>query len=360
MKILFIVPYPTEGASNRYRVEQYLPYLKDNGFEYCVSPFVSSEFYKIIYKKGHVFKKLYYFLKGLMRRMSDIMCVRCYDLIFIHREACPVGPPIFEWLIYKFKKPIIFDFDDAIFLPSFNFENRLYRFLKFPSKTKSIIKMSSHIIIANRFLEDYVRKFNSCVDVIHTPIDTERFTVAIKRNSSQITIGWIGSPTTSSYLESIYHAMQKLSRKYGFTLKIVGAGRLVSIAGVKVENYDWFLEREIQDFQSVDIGIYPLPDTLWVRGKAAFKAIQYMAVGVPAVASPVGMTKDLIQDGANGFLANSEEEWVKKISMLIEDPLLRKKMGLAGRRTVEERFSIKINAPKYLRIIRNHGSRARE
>jgi len=352
MKILFIVPYCSKGPSNRYRVEQYLPYIKAEGVKYDVSPFVFSKFYDIVYLEGRYFKKTVYFLVALFKRMMDIFKLYKYDLVFIHREACPFGPPIFEWLAYKLKKPIVFDFDDAIFMENYNPVNRFYKFLKFPSKAKTLIRLSKAVIVANQFLYEYARKFNPHVHIIPTPIDTNKFWI-LKRNSREIVIGWIGSPTTSCYLQLIYSVMQELSRKYDFTLKIVGAEKPVSIHGVKVKNLDWDMGREIDDFQSIDIGIYPLSDNLWARGKAAFKAIQYMSVGVPVIASPVGMTRELIQDGVNGFLVDHENEWVEKLSRLINDAELRKKIGLAGRKTVEEKYSLKINIPKLLSVFKS-------
>ncbi len=342
MNILFLVPYPEEGPSNRYRIEQYLPYLRQLGHYYWVRPFWNSRAYRILYKNGYYFKKAFYFFLGTLNRFIDILAVFKYDVVFIHRESYPFGPPFFEWLIHKFKKPIIFDFDDAIFLQNFNPANRIYRFLKFSSKTKKIVNMSSAVIVANKFLEEYALRYNSRVYIIPTSIDTEKFTIK-KRDAGKLVIGWIGSPTTSPYLNIIFDAMRKLSGRYDFVFKIVGAGKPVVIKGVNIQNCDWQLEREILDFQSIDIGVYPLPDTLWVRGKAAFKAIQYMSVGVPVVASPVGMAKEIIQDGVNGFLAGSDEEWVKKISILIEDRDLRARIGLEGRKTAEQKFSVKAN-----------------
>lgn len=354
MRILFITPYPSEGASNRYRVEQYLPYLREENIIYCVSPFVSSEFYGVIYKDGHILKKVYYFLGAFLKRTLDIIKLYKYDIVFIHREACPFGPPLFEWLIYRLGKPIIFDFDDAIFLENFNPANSFYRFLKFPSKIKHIIGMSKAVIAANGFLKEYAEKFNKNVCVIPTCVDTEKF-ITLEKNNSPLVIGWIGSPTTAPYLRIIYGVMQKLSRKYDFIFKIVGAGKDIDIPGVKIENRAWNLKKEIEDFQSLDIGIYPMPDNSWTRGKAGFKAIQYMSIGVPVVASPVGIVRKIIENDTNGFLADSEEEWIEKISRLIEDVELRKKTGLNGRKTVEENFSVKANVRKYLEIIKKAG-----
>ncbi|MFH1478576.1 MAG: glycosyltransferase family 4 protein [Candidatus Omnitrophota bacterium] len=351
MKILFIVPYSSEGASNRYRVEQYLPYLRKEDIDFDVRPFVFKKFYKILYLKGKYFTKMLYFVQAFFSRIIDIIRLYKYDLVFIHRESCPFGPSVFEWLIYKLKKPIIFDFDDAIFLQNFNPANSIYRFFKFPSKTKNIIKMASRIIVANQYLEEYAVRFNPSVDIIPTPIDTKRFGV-IKKDSGQLTIGWVGSPTTASYLRLVFKVMRELSKAYDFVLKIVGAGEEISIPGVKVINYSWELERELQDFQSIDIGIYPLPDIPWTKGKAAFKAIQYMSAGIPVVASSVGMTKEIIQHEVNGFLADSDEEWIRAISSLIEDPGLRQRIGINGRKTIEEKYSLEVNFEKFLNIIK--------
>jgi len=352
MKILFLVPYPTEGPSNRFRVEQYLPYLNKAGYRYSLSPFWTRKAYSILYNNGAYFRKLFYFFVGTFRRIVDILTISGYDIVFIHREAYPIGPPFFEWLTHRFKKPIIFDFDDAIFLQNYNPVNKIYRFFKFPSKIKYIIKMSSAVIVANNFLKEYAEKYNKSVFIIPTSIDTSKFTIA-KRNNRQVTIGWIGSQTASSYLEIIFGAMQKLSEEYDFILKIIGADKNISIPGVEIENKKWSLKNEIEDFQSIDIGIYPLPDSLWARGKSAFKAIQYMSMGIPVVASPVGMNREVIQNGVNGFLANSDEEWIDKISLLIENKDLRAKIGLTGRKAVEEKFSLKVNAPKFLEIIKS-------
>jgi len=352
MTVLFIVPYCSMGASNRYRVEQYLPYLKSNGIEYRLRPFVFEEFYKILYLKRKYLMKIIYFIKAFLNRILDISRLYKYDLVFIHREACPFGPPIFEYIVYFFKKPLIFDFDDAIYLQNFNPANRMYSFLKFPSKTKSIIRISSCVIVANKFLKEYACRHNKNVYIIPTPIDTERFKPTAKP-SNRITIGWIGSPTTAPYLKIILPVMRILRQKYDFCLKIVGSGENSFVKDIKVENIAWQLNREIEDFQSIDIGIYPMPDTLWACGKAGFKAIQYMAVGVPVVASPVGMVKDIIQDGVNGFLADSAEDWTRKLSRLIGDSQLRQNIGLNGRKSVEEKYSVIINAQKFIDRIKN-------
>jgi len=352
MKVLFIVPYPTEGPSNRYRVEQYLPFLKEHGIHYCLRPFITSEFYKILYSKGNKIKKTTYFLSSCIKRLSDIIRIINYDIIFIHIEAFPFGPPLLEWIFYMIKKPIVFDFEDAIYLSSSDGRNR-FKWLKFPQKFYSNIKMSSHIIVCNNYLKEKFYNYNSNITIIPTSINTDKFSVRNGKDlNNELIIGWIGSHTTLPCLNQIIPALQELSKKYKFTLKIVGGGRDFEVSGVKVVNEKWTLEKDVENYQSLDIGVYPLPDNEWAKAKTPFKTIQYMSVGVPTVASNVGRNREIIQDGINGFLASTEEEWIEKLSLLIENSELRRRLGMAGRKTVEERYSVKVNAPKYLEIFK--------
>ena len=351
MKVLFIVPYPTEGPSNRYRVEQYLPFLKDNGISYCLRPFITSKFYKMLYSKGNRLKKTAYFLLGYIKRLTDIVRAINYDIIFIHIEAFPFGPPFFEWIFYSMKKPIIFDFEDAIYL-SFSDGAGRFRRLKFPQKFYPNLTMSSHIMVCNNYLKDKFSGYNSNITVIPTSIDTDKFKVRnIKDSNNNLLIGWIGSHTTLICLNQIIPVLQKLSQRYEFSLKIVGGGREFKIPGVRIINERWTLEKDVENYQSLDIGVYPLPDNEWARAKTPFKTIQYMSVGVPTVVSNVGGNREIIQDGINGFLASAEKEWIEKLILLIENPKLRKKIGMEGRKTVEEKYSIKVNAPKYLKVL---------
>lgn len=353
MKVLFIEPYPIEGPSSRYRVEQYIPYFENNRIKCAVRPFVSSGFYKILYKKGFYLQKILFFLQSVLKRSFDIFTALRSDIIFIHLEAFPFGPPLFEWILSKSGKKIIYDFDDAVYMGATSPANRFLKHLKCSYKVRWIIKMSRHVITGNAFLADYARKYNKNVTIIYTSVDTEKFTPKSHDNKDDITIGWIGSHSATPYLESLKDVFYKLSKKYKFSLKIIGAmEHNIKIPQIKIINLDWNLKDEIGQFQSLDIGVYPLPKDKWAFGKSGFKAIQYMSVGVPCVVSNVGINSDIVQDGVNGFLVDTEKEWIEKISRLIENAELRKKIGLAGRETAEKRFSFRVNAPKYLEIIK--------
>lgn len=356
MKVLFLVPYPTSGASTRYRVEQYLPYLTKHNIDYRVSPFVSERFYKIIYSKGKYAQKIFYLFNSLKRRLEDMLAFAEYDIVFIHLEAFPFGPPLLEYFFSAFKKPIIFDLDDAIYLRNRAFVNNIVKILRCPQKIPKVIGLSSHVIVCNNFLKDYALQFKpeECLTVIHTSLDTDRFIpLRHKTDSRNLVIGWIGSHTTSVYLNQLKDVFKRLAEKYNFILKIIGAGREIRFPGVKVINEQWSLERDIESFRGLDIGIYPLSNDEWIKGKTGFKTMQYMSVGIPCVVSAVGNNLEIVQDGQNGYLANSNEEWIGKLSLLIENPQLRLRLGEAGRKTVVEKYSLKVNAPKFVQVLEN-------
>ncbi len=354
MKILFWVPYPTEGASNRYRVEQYLPYLERESMSYRLHPFWTSAGYKILYQRGNILKKIYYFIRGTFSRLLDLLSVWRCDIVFIHRESYPMGPAFFESILHIMGKPLIFDFDDAVFLPANSHQNSFVKTLKRPGKIKYIIKISSYTIAGNNYLADFSRDFSDKIKVIPTSIDTDKFfaETTTTGHKKEIVIGWIGSGTTIEFVRIISGVITRLSKKYSnVVFKIVGGS-------LKIEGHDnlvskpWSLEGEIEDLKSFDIGIMPMEDNAWTRGKCGFKAILYMSMGIPSVCSPVGVNKEIVTDGVNGFLAADEDEWVEKISRLIDDKELRVKMGLSGRKTVEEKYSVKANAPIFLNIIK--------
>lgn len=352
MRVLFIAPYPTEGPSNRYRVEQYLPYIKDNGIDYSLRPFVSSDFFKIMYKNGHQAKKVLYFLSATTKRLLDLIRAVKYDLIFVHIESFPFGPAIFEKIFVTLGKPIIYDFEDAVYLPNFRGANRMIDSLRCNNKFYQILRLSSHIIVCNRYMKELVSSYNPNVTTIPTSIDTDKFRLKnFDLKNKRPVIGWIGSHTTAYYLRQLEKVFMALAKKYDFSLKIIGGNKDFSIPGVNIINEEWDLKKDVDNFQQLDIGIYPLPSDERAMAKTPFKTIQYMSVGVPAVVSRVGGNIDIVQDGINGFLASNDDEWVEKLSLLIENPELRRNMGLSGRKTVEEKYSLKVNVPVFLDII---------
>lgn len=345
MKILFIVPYPTEGPSNRFRVEQYFPLLRGMGIEYGIRPFCNPAFYSIILKRGYLPKKFFYLLLFTAGRVLDLLRALQYDVVFIHREAFPSKDYIFEWLFRKCAKVLIYDFDDAVFL-------------KKPAKTRLVTSCADHVIAGNRFLKEYAINYSKKVSIIPTCIDTDLYAPGIGAGTAdKVVIGWIGTYTTSAYLASLAEVFEVLSSKYRgrIEFRIVGGGAYEGEPGLPFTVRKWSLDNELKELQEFDIGIMPMPDEEWTRGKCAFKIIQYMSVGIPAVASPVGMNAEIIREGLNGFLASTVEEWCDKLSRLIELPDLRRQMGSQGRKTAVEKYSLKANAPKFIEVLTKAG-----
>lgn len=354
INVLALSPIPEEGAGCRFRVSQYVPYLRSQGIDVTIRSFYTPDFFRLVYRHGHYVRKSTAFLKLLAQRWRVLDELDRYDLVLLYREAIPIGPPLIEQAIARRGTPIVYDFDDAIFLPSVSDANKAISFLKSTTRPSRIIGFSSHVMVGNSFLAEYARRFNPHVTVVPTAVDTTRFVPRPEgsRPPGPLVVGWIGSPTTSHYLESIGPLLQQVAARHPFILKVSGAGRPFQVPGVTVQEVAWSLDREVELFNTCDLGVYPLADDDWARGKCGFKAIQFMACGVPTVAAAVGVNREIVRDGENGFLASTPAEWVAKLERLLTDASLRERFATAGRRTIEERYSSRVTAPQVAAILR--------
>jgi len=353
MRVLALSPMPVEGAGCRFRIAQFVPYLRDAGFDVTISPFYTREFFELVYKPGHQARKAASFVGLAWRRIRELFTLGQYDLVFLYREAIPLGPPIVERMIARRGLPIVYDFDDAIFLPAVSEANRSISFLKDPGRVAQILKLSAQVVVGNEFLAAFARQHTANVSVIPTAVDTTRFVPRTVEPAGprELVVGWIGSPTTFPYLEALAPLLQRVAERQPFTLKVSGAGKPVRFPGVNVVEVPWSLDQEVTLFNSCDAGVYPLTDDDWARGKCGFKAIQFMACGVPVVAAAVGVNREIIDDGRNGFLASTPAEWAEKIERLLVDADLRRRFALAGRETIEARYSLRVTAPQLAGIM---------
>ncbi len=367
IRVLALSPIPEEGAGCRFRIAQFIPYLRSVGIDVTLRSLFTGEFFNLVYRRGHYLRKASGFAKLAIKHLASLRDLRQFDVVFLYREMLPIGPAIVERLLASRARPhVIFDFDDAIFLPSVSDANRSIAALKQPGKVATIIRHSSRVIAGNEYLAAYARKFSDAVTVIPTVVDTTRFVPsarALSNNGSTAplpVVGWIGSPTTAQYLRRLMPVLEPVGRQHRFTLRVSGIAEPVALPGVAVEQPAWTLPGEVELFNSCDVGVYPLVDDDWARGKCGFKAIQFMACGVPVVASAVGVNREIIQDGVNGFLASTEAEWSDKLGRLLSDPELRRRLGAAGRHTVEEQYSLRVQAPALAAVVRSVaiGSRA--
>lgn len=354
MRVLALSPIPIEGAGCRFRIAQYLPYLREAGFDVTISPFYTPDFFRLVYRRGHHVRKAVSFLGLTWHRFRELFEIGGYDLVFLYREAIPLGPPIVERIIAARGIPIVYDFDDAIFMPNVSEANRSISFLKAPGRTAELVRRSTQVIAGNSFLADYARRHNPRVTVIPTAVDTSYFVprAAAAEPGQDLKVGWIGSPTTFAYLEGLADTLRAVAAEHRFILKVSGAGRPVNFPGLAVDETPWSLADEVTLFNTCDIGVYPLTDDEWSKGKCGFKAIQFMACGVPVVASAVGVNREIITDGENGFLASTRAEWVDKLGRLLTDADLRARFARAGRQTIESRYSLSVTAPRLAAVMR--------
>lgn len=352
MNVLVLMPYLYDTVpGQRFRIEQWARILQPQGVKFHFVPFESQRLKLVLHEHGHYCRKVWELLLGIYRRLRVIAAIgHEWDVIFLHRELLPIGPPILEGMLARKGIPIIYDFDDAIFLPDVSEANRRFQWLKWPQKTGTICRLSAHVIVGNRHLQEYVLNHTQQVSVIPTTIDTDRY---LPKEGVEIrgvpVIGWSGSVTTLKHLRTIESALRTLRKSLEFRLKVIGSND-VSFAGLEVECKPWSAKSETEELRSFDIGLMPLPNDAWSQGKCGLKGLQYMALGVPTVMSPVGVNSEIIEDGRNGFLASSEQEWVQKLSLLASDVDLRRRFSQEGRTSVEARYSAKVQAPRVLEI----------
>jgi glycosyltransferase involved in cell wall biosynthesis len=349
-RIAFLVQLPKNvSPGQRFRFEQIEPILEQHNYKVDTFPFINEKTYKVFYQKGFFLRKFLGFLQGFVNRFFFLFVSGRYDFIFLQREAMPVGPPVFEWLMAKvLRKKIVYDFDDAIWLPEKN-NGGLFRFIKCFWKIKYICKWSCKISVGNEYLSDYAKKYNKNVIVIPTCVNTvSRYNVLKEhQDTNKVVIGWTGSHSTLKYLNPVYRVLLKLEKEKNFDFLVI-CDRPPEFSFKSLKFKRWDPELEIQDLASFDIGIMPLTNDQWSEGKCGFKLIQNLSLGIPAVTSPVGVNKKIIEYGVNGFLCATDVEWETALKKLLDDVELRKQMGLAGRKKIEIQYSIQSQKEKFL------------
>ncbi|MBS1491601.1 MAG: glycosyltransferase family 4 protein [Bacteroidetes bacterium] len=357
-RILIVCPYPLgEAPSQRFRFEQYFSVLSSLQIRIEVQSFLSSRQWKVFFKKGNSIFKLRLLLYGFFKRFGALFLAIPVDYVFIHRECTPIGPPVFEWILAKIlRKKIIYDFDDAIWLTDKTHEHWLERAIRWRKKVSSICRWSHKVSAGNSYLATYAKQFNEHVIVNPTTLDTEnvhRFQAVDKPDSSErVVIGWTGSHSTIKYLDEIKEVLAAIEKKFPHVEFWIIADQPPPIRLSQIHFKPWSLQTEIKDLSQFDIGLMPLPDNEWTQGKCGFKALQYMSLEIPAIASPVGVNTSLILNGVDGFLCSSTEEWVRAIEYLIENPQVRKKIGKAGRTKVESEYSVASNTQNFLSLFK--------
>jgi glycosyltransferase involved in cell wall biosynthesis len=318
--------------------------LRQNGWEIDFSYLLNAQDDKVFYAPGKLGAKAIILGKSIAKRIGNLLHKPNYDVVFVQREAFMLGTALFERLLKRTGAKLIFDFDDAIWLQFVSSGNQKLGFLKNAAKTNELIAMADMVFAGNQYLAEHAQKFTNPanIHIIPTTIDTQEYQpIQNSEKTNSICIGWSGSVSTIEHFKTILPVLHQLKQQYGdkLSFKVIGDGQYVN-SDLGIQGLPWIKEREVPEISSFDIGIMPLPDDEWAKGKCGLKGLQYMSLQVPTVMSPVGVNSEIIQNGVNGMLATTEEEWLKAITQLIEAPELRRKIGQASRQTVLEKYSV--------------------
>ncbi len=352
--MLALPRYGALGASSRLRIAQYLPYLGNAGVKVTCSELLDDVYVRSLYENRYAMKSIIY---GYLNRFERLYRAKAFDVLWVEKESLPWLPALFELGMYR-DVPLWLDYDDAVFHRYDQHASVAIRTV-LGTKLDALMRRADLVTVGNDYLGERARLAGSrWVERVPTVVDLVQYPPASRdtRKHDEIVIGWIGSPSTANYLQFVNDAMAVLSRKHSLRCIAIGA-RPDQVINTPFQAVPWTEETEASLLQTLDIGIMPLPDTPWERGKCGYKLIQYMASGLPVVASPVGVNAEIVSHGENGFLAENDRAWIESLEALIADGTLRRRMGAAGRARVEHEYCSQVQAPRLMAMLRQLGAR---
>ncbi len=358
MRVLFLPTYGQLGGSSKHMIYSYLEFFQAAGIRATVMPLFDDHYFSFrVLTRPASLREIAghsaYFARRVAGRLGQVFQAGHFDLVVLEKELLPYFPFGLELLLRRNQSRLVTLYDDAVYIGYQQHPWALIRLLC-REKIQHVMQISSRVIVWNRYLADYAARFNSHVTIVNSGVDLRRYRLRSDREpaAGSVILGWIGTPNSFRYLVSLEDVFRDLARRYGVRLRVVSSVDYQS-SSIPVENRRWGLETEVDDLCTFDIGLMPLADDPWTRGKSAYKAVQYMAVGLPVVGSPVGTASDVICDGISGYLASTPEQWRERLTMLIENPELRRQQGLAGRKRVEQTYSIQAVAPRLIEAIQS-------
>ncbi len=356
LRVVAFVPYPLGTApSQRFRLEQWASYLRTRDISIEFRPFASPDLVRLLYRPGLAVRKLAGLARTLLVQMRHMPSPGDFDVAVVHRGMSLIGPAFPERRLAR-RTRLVYDFDDAVHLLHTSEANRAFGWLKFPAKTAEICSFANAVTTGNGYLAAFARKYNSDVNIVPSSVDTAIYTPGASRaRAERPVVGWMGSSTSQTYLEPFGPLLSRIVAA-GLSLKIVSDRRPTAF-DFSFEWTPWSASSEVSDLRGFDIGIMPLPDTEWAKGKCAMKLLQYMGVGVPSIGSALGGNLEVIRDGENGFLALTADEWLEKTLRIARDPNLARRLGDAGRQTVVERYSAEVCAGLFADVLYRAASR---
>ena len=361
LRVAAFVPYPAQTTpSQRFRIEQWTPLLEAAGIAVELKPFADRALLERLYLPGGALAKAARLLGASLRQLGRACGASRYDALVVHRAACLTGPALIERALAAGRAPLIYDFDDAIFRLHTSASNRGFGWLKFPGKTTAICRASDSVVVGNAYLAEYARRHNPRVTIVPTSVDTERFApLAERAPGPRVVVGWTGSSTSQTHLEQFAPMLRELvARRPQVELRVV-SDREPDLAGLPITWRRWSAAAEVDEIGAFDVGIMPMPDDEWARGKCGLKLLLSMAMAQATVSSPVGVNREIVRDGENGLLAASPDAWLAQLARLIDDAGLRQRLGRAARATVVADYSARRSAARFAEVVRDAVSRRR-
>jgi glycosyltransferase involved in cell wall biosynthesis len=347
VRLLVLPKYGRLGASSRLRSYQYLSSFQRVGIDVHVHSLLGDAYVRALYGKKRDLRSI---VSGYMTRIGKLFSARSFDAVYMEKEALPWLPAMLELGALPAKMPLVVDYDDAIFHTYDQHRHGFVRHL-LGDKLDKVMQRANLVTAGSRYLVERAQAAGSRhVEHVPTVVDLERYPLTPRAHDDALTIGWIGSPSTAHYLRLVSEPLEKLSRTRSIRCVAIGA-RADQLVGTPFSAVPWSEASEVASLQSLDIGIMPLPDEAWERGKCGYKLIQYMACGVPVLASPVGENRNIVHAGQNGFLASTPAEWAAHLEQLIDDAELRRRLGQAGRRRVEAEYCLQVQGPRLSSLI---------
>jgi glycosyltransferase involved in cell wall biosynthesis len=343
MRILVLSPSLfNTGPASRFRIEQWARYLEPRGYQFTFVPFEDTELHECLHRPGVLLRKARLMGEALLRRIAVSLSANRYQLVFLEREAAAIGPAMIERMIVWQQIPLVYDFDEPIWMRYRSPLNSWLTLLKCQAKTATICRLSDRVIVGNYRLAQYASRYSRKVDIVPSTIDLQKYSSPVtRRHYKTITLGWTGSHSTLPIFEELIPMLRRLLHRRTFRLVLIANVDSYSIPNFEVDVVfrRWNASTEAEDLADIDIGLAPFPDCGWKTMACNVKVLQYMAAAIPVVASKVGIVPEYIQDGVSGFLATNENEWLDRIARLIDDPGLRSCMGLEGRKVIRTRYS---------------------
>lgn len=359
-RIAALVPNVAGVApGQRARIETWIPLLKEHGWDVDLYPFEDARLHEVLYQPGHLLAKASRLLSCYASHARRVWTMPPYDIVLIYREAALVGPAVLERLVARRGTSIIYDLDDPTFAPQRSPTSGWFNLMKFPRKTNALFRMADHVIAVNRLIGDYASRYNPSVTVIPNFIDVNHYRPADSVTDGFFRLVWTGSMSTAPNLGPIAPALARLQRDRKVRFRTV-CDVPVTLPDVEVEMREFSVERQVADLQDCHVGLLPVADTGWNRWKSFHKVAQYMAVGLPVVARRIGTNPDVIDDGVNGFLVDTLDEWYQRLRQLADDADLRVRMGTAARETAVATLSVEAQMARLAAVLDRGASAGRQ